>query len=331
MSRAATVPYSPTRLGFYRAFWTTMRPYLLFVSGASGLVGLALPAPLCWSRFVPALLACFFAYGLGQALTDVTQTDTDALSAPYRPLVRGLLTRRSVAAFSLAGLALCTLVVVALQTANLALCIVSVLGLATYTPLKRRWWGGPLWNSWIVGLLPAIGFLCVSPTAAIAEGAPRLVLGMGSVFFTYAVFVLLGYFKDISADRRTGYRTLPVAFGWTVSVAASAVLWLLGLACSAALIHAHAGPRQGPVEIGSLLACAYWAAGAVLLGKAHLTMLATRREAEAHRSIGEVVRGYVLLHVGEAVWFQPVLAWPGLVYLVAFELALALRPERTQI
>jgi len=35
-----------------------------------------------------------------------------------------------------------------------------------------------------------------------------------AVFFGYANFVVMGYFKDISADRATGYRTFPVTFGW---------------------------------------------------------------------------------------------------------------------
>ena len=36
---------------------------------------------------------------------------------------------------------------------------------------------------------------------------------MAATFFGYANFVLAGYFKDIEADRATGYRTFPVVFG----------------------------------------------------------------------------------------------------------------------
>jgi 4-hydroxybenzoate polyprenyltransferase len=32
--------------------------------------------------------------------------------------------------------------------------------------------------------------------------------------FAYANFVLIGYLKDISADRATQYKTFPVVFGW---------------------------------------------------------------------------------------------------------------------
>jgi len=84
----ATSTHRLSSVGFWRAYAITLRPYLFFVSGAAGLVGLALtrlPAP----PFLAAFAAFFFSYGLGQALTDVFQRDTDALSAPYRPLVRG--------------------------------------------------------------------------------------------------------------------------------------------------------------------------------------------------------------------------------------------------
>ena len=85
----------------------TLRPYLFFVSGASGLVGLALAGEVPAAVLAPAFLAFFLSYGLGQALTDVFQTDTDALSSPYRPLVRGEIAGGPVLAVSLSGLALC--------------------------------------------------------------------------------------------------------------------------------------------------------------------------------------------------------------------------------
>ena len=39
---APALPFPVTSARFWRAFGVTMRPYLMFVSGASGLVGLAL-------------------------------------------------------------------------------------------------------------------------------------------------------------------------------------------------------------------------------------------------------------------------------------------------
>ncbi len=65
---------------------------------AAGLVGLAAAPPLAFPAFALAFSAFFVSYGLGQALTDVFQMDTDALSSPYRPLVRGEIGRGSVLA-----------------------------------------------------------------------------------------------------------------------------------------------------------------------------------------------------------------------------------------
>ena len=103
-------PASPASPAFARAYLTTMRPYLLFVSGFTGLLGMALGSPLAaWPAL--ALGAAFFlSYGFGQALTDCFQTDTDALSSPYRPLVRGEIARRDVLGVSLAGLLACVVV-----------------------------------------------------------------------------------------------------------------------------------------------------------------------------------------------------------------------------
>ena len=51
-----------------------------------------------------ALAVFCFSYGFGQALTDCFQRDTDRLSAPYRPLVRGRISVAQVLLVSLAGL-----------------------------------------------------------------------------------------------------------------------------------------------------------------------------------------------------------------------------------
>ena len=74
---------------FARDYAVTMRPHLLFVSGITGITGLALAPPLPFAATALLCVAFFLSYGFGQALTDCFQLDTDALSSPYRPLVRG--------------------------------------------------------------------------------------------------------------------------------------------------------------------------------------------------------------------------------------------------
>jgi 4-hydroxybenzoate polyprenyltransferase len=320
----ATPPYPLLSVGFWRAYGITLRPYLFFVSGAAGIVGLALtrlPGP----AFLAAFAAFFFSYGLGQALTDVFQRDTDALSAPYRPLVRGELAPGPVLAVSLCGLAACAAVFWILDPRTLALAAAAVVGLAAYTPLKRRWWGGPPWNAAIVALLPAIGLLCGGGLARL-DGA--CVAVCASVFFTYAVFVLLGYLKDVEADRATGYRTLPVRFGRPAALAVSAGFLAAGGGASFWLVARSAAPRSG---IDGFLAATLWTAGLALLVVAHARLAGVRSDGAAHPGIALSVRGFVALHLGEAALLRPGLAAPSLGLLGLLELALAGRPCREQV
>jgi 4-hydroxybenzoate polyprenyltransferase len=293
-------------------------------------VGLALGDGLEGARLWAAFAAFFLSYGLGQALTDVFQTDTDAISSPYRPLTRGLITSHQVLRVSLAGLAGCAITFTWLDPTTLLLSALGVGGLLTYTPCKRIFWAGPLWNSWIVALLPAIGLLCGGAGLTDLFASQPLVLAVGSVFFSYAVFVLLGYFKDISADRATGYRTLPVRFGWTGSVAVSAGLAMAAIGLSGRLL-VLSPPLGSPPAVGGAVALLLWTAGALAMAAAHAFMLTHRQEGRAHRAIAWSVRGFVLLHLAEAGAFRPDLALPLLGFYALFELSLALRPERSQI
>jgi len=296
---------------FARAYWITMRPYLCFVSGATGLVGLALGS-LSPAKLVIAGSVFFVVYGLGQALTDVTQLDTDSISAPDRPMVRGLARPRDVLVVSLAGLVTCGLVLVLLNPAIAFFALLPIAGLATYTPMKRRVWAGPIWNAWIVAMVPFL--------AALTDGrGPRAALGMpiATTFFAYLTFVLLGYLKDVEADRKTGYDTLPVRFGRKRTVATGFVCAVLAIATS----------LPAAVSAGACV----WAIGAGFLVLGHVRAWAVTKDREAHPAITTGLRGYVALHLGEAIALKPALLLVGIAMLVGFEIALARRPAMEQV
>ncbi len=314
---------------FVKAYVVTMRPYLLFVSGLTGLAGAATaqPAPTVVTLAVAGVM--FLGYGFGQALTDCFQTDTDAISSPYRPLVRGEVRRRDVLALSLAGLVGSGALVAARNPWNVPLAALAVAGLWSYTWLKRRWWGGPPWNAWIVALLALIGFLAeAGPGASPAALPAALPWILAASFFGYANFVLTGYYKDVSADRATGYRTLPVVFGYGVSAPVSDVLAVLALwgwveALRTASAHAITGVPPA--------AWAFALAGMGALLAAQILQHRVRREEESHRAIAAAVHTYVLWSSAVIAALRP--AWTALLVLAyaAFVLALRLRPERTQI
>lgn len=312
--------------GFWRGFAVTLRPYLFFVSGSAGLVGLAAAPPLSLPAFTVAFGAFFVSYGLGQALTDVFQTDTDSISSPYRPLVRGEISRGDVLLVSLSGLVLCGLTLALFSPWNLALAAAAAAGLAAYTPLKRRWWGGPPCNAAVVALLPAMGFLCADPSPMRAMASPVLPLAAGSVFASYAVFVLLGYLKDVEADRATGYATIAVRFGRRAAVLASGAFGVVSLAASFLLLG-----RTRWSEPSRLPGVALWLAGAILLIAAHAKALAVQKDAEAFPAIVLSVLGFLALHLGEASVLRPALVPLAAALLVLSEVTLARRPCREQI
>ena len=152
-------PLSIISISFWRAYLVEMRPYSLFVSGIAGLLGLAFISQTTILRFCAAFIPLFFSYGLGNCLTAVFQTDTDSISSPYRPIATGLISKRQSLILSLIGLSAGALIIGMLNPIILIFGLAAIIGLLTYTPLKRTWWGGPPWNSWVMALLPIMGRL----------------------------------------------------------------------------------------------------------------------------------------------------------------------------
>jgi 4-hydroxybenzoate polyprenyltransferase len=312
---------------FWQAYWITMRPYLLFVSGAAGAVGLAVGDNL---RTLPSLLefGCFFlSYGLGQALTDCFQTDTDAISSPYRPLVQGKVTRKQVGIISVVGLLLVACTLATIKPVLLLFGLLGVAGLLTYTPFKRTWWGGPPWNSWIVALLMLMGWQAATtsplwPLSTAFAYMPRgFVWGLLAIFFGYANFVVMGYFKDISADRVTGYLTFPVVFGWHANAIYSDGLAICAAACTAVAV----------ILSLQLVAVVALVMGVAINVAAQIGIHRTRDEQAAHGPIANVVRVFVLYAAALALAHQPQWIWMAIVFYMLFEITLRTRAEATQV
>ena len=270
------------------------------------------------------MIACasFFSYGFGQALTDCFQVDTDSISSPYRPLTQGRLSRNLVLAVSGLGLTGCILIFATLNPRTLLPGFLAGLGLLSYTFFKRRWWGGPFYNAWIVAALCAMGF--ISGNGASPPFLPDGLL-LAAVLFGYANFVLAGYFKDISADRTTGYHTLPVVFGRRLSARVSDGMALLMVLFAAALV------LRDTQAAALLPAGIFLLAGLAAVIRSQILLHKVSTDEEAHAPIALTVHSYILVLSGVTLsrrpeWFLPLAAFYGL-----FVLALALRPEKSQI
>lgn len=318
-------PYPIFSATFWAAYWIHMRPYLLFVSGVAGLAGMVLnwemEPPVDWRLSVFA--SFFLAYGLGQALTDCFQTDTDRISAPYRPLSRDLVTPVSVGVVSLAGLGFVGVILVWANLWNLPFALLSVFGLVTYSIFKRHWIAGPFYNAWIFTLLPIMGFLSLSDATLgdLLHQPAQFYYLLGLTFFSYSNFVLMGYLKDISADRATGYQTFPVVFGWDATVWVGDLFALLSMVFVVLCL---------PEDLGAYM---LFAAGSLIAMAGQLFAHLSRKKTESNAAfpITATVRSLILWHLAllPGHWENGI--WFALLYYIAFELVLRQRPEKNQI
>ena len=327
-----TKHHSLFSLTFWKLFWITMRPYLLFVSASAGMAGFAEGPDRQIGIVILTFLAFFFSYGLGHGVTDSFQIDTDSLSSPYRPLVQGSIKRWQSLGVSLTFLTACCAILFFLNPWILPLGLLCVGGLITYTPFKRKWWGGPFYNAWIVALLPVIGKL-----AALGRGsAPKDVMETGilaliiiSTFSSYANFVLMGYFKDISADRACGYDTFVVSFGWKKAAVVSDLFTVISLIATGwGLYSVLRAETSLSWKWASLLI--YLASGITLV-IAQTGIHAIRDENLAYRPITFVVRGFLLLRLAEIIVLKPSWIVPSLLFYGSDEFLLKLSPEKRQV
>ena len=326
------VKYSILSTGFFRCYFITMRPYLLFVSGIAGLSGMALIPDISIRTALIAFIPFFLSYGLGQALTDVFQTDTDSISSPYRPLVKGEISKRDVFAVSLTGLFLSVLILVVYNPIILVPGTLAVIGLATYTPLKRKWWGGPVWNSWIVALLPLMARYIDSTFYFSEKMLPPegegiyLFYTMAALFFAYSNFVIMGYFKDISADKATGYNTFIVAFGWKAGAILSDVVSLL----AAIFTYLAIAPKVFNSEF-NIFGLIPFILAVVLNLFAQIKIHIINDEKIAYKPIGNVIRAFLLYGSSIVLAYKPHWHLYIIIFYLLYEIVVFVRTEKTQL
>lgn len=313
--------YSPASISFWKAYVIHMRPYLWFISGFAGLSGAFVTLEILDFRFYLSLIPFFLSYGFGQALTDCFQIDTDKISSPYRPLSRGIIRKKDVFRVSLIGLIICGSILFYLNLYNAIFATLSIIGLAAYSYVKKNFWiFGPPLNSFVVSLLPLMGYLCFlqdEEEINISEILPISIV----MFLAYNIFVLMGYLKDISADRTAGYKTFTVVWGWDKTVLISDVLYL----ASFYLVYANQW-LDGLNWIFYLMAMAGALAGQV---KAHVQKVKT--EEYAFFPIIQSVRSFLFICYTIVSHFSSQMFLPIIMAHLLFEVIIYYRPERSQI
>ena len=310
--------------GFLRSYWIHMRPYLLFISGIAGLAGLAVVDNLVVpaATFILAFIPFFFGYGFGQALTDSFQTDTDAISSPYRPVVQGQIRKNDLKWVSVAGLIVISCFIIPMNVLIIPLCLLMLLGLATYTYFKKNFWiAGPFYNAFIVMLLPITGFMVGGPAIFQDLLNKDLLYLCGMTFFSYANFVLIGYLKDIEADRQTNYNTFPVKFGWNKTVGGGDVF--VAIAATFCFLQLRSADLSAAIALLGT-GVAVW--GQV---KAHMSKL--KNEKDSKVPILATIRAFELWHIAVIYQARPEWWWILVVFYLAFEITLSSRPVKNQI
>jgi len=314
---------------FLKAYIITMRPYLMFVSGATTIVGMSFADELEIARAILIFIAGFLSYGFGQALTDCFQIDTDSISSPYRPLTQGIVNRNYFLTISSIGLFFCISVFAYFNLVNIGLGALAGLGLATYTNFKRKWWAGPFYNAWIVLLLFIISYLAASGNFYFNFSNVIFLAASLSVFFGYANFVLTGYFKDISADRLTAYNTLPVRYGRKIAAIVSdvfSVIVNLSLFILIVILSLDSVPFFNLI-IGSVFI--YSGIGMSILTQISLHNVNT--DADAHIAIAPCVHCYILILSGISILNKPYWFAGLILFYLLYNLTLRLRPAKEQI
>ena len=329
METTLTNQYHKTAsFAFAKAYFITMRPYLLFVSGVTGICGMSYIDGLSLSKSTLIFLASFLSYGFGQALTDCFQTDTDSISSPYRPLTQGRISKTQVLIVSITGLVLCISVFTFYNPMNLLLGILSGVGLATYTYFKRNFWSGPFYNAWIVGVLFLMAFLSGSDLSMITENH-KLVYGLSAVFWGYANFVLVGYFKDVEADRATGYNTFLVVFGRRLSSIASNIFGVLTI-LSVIFVFSYSNSFERLLE-QSLIQIIILALGILIMFLCQLLVHFIKQDDESSNAISLSVHAYILLLTSIIVLNKNEWIIPMIIFYVLFNLTMIFRPAKNQI
>jgi len=320
--------YKTLSVDFAKAYIITMRPYLLFVSGITGICGMSFVEELTISKSILIFLASFLSYGFGQALTDCFQTDTDSISSPYRPLTQGKISKNQLLTVSIVGLILCVSVFAVYNPVNLLLGTLSGFGLATYTYFKKRYWGGPFYNAWIVGVLFLMANLCGSDIVTFT-GNYKLIYGLSAVFWGYANFVLVGYFKDVEADRETGYNTFPVVFGRRLSSIASNIFGVITILATISVFTYSNSFDQLFEQLP--FATILFLIGTVVMFVCQVLVHLIKNDDESSNAISLSVHAYILLLASIIVlnrseWFIPMI-----IFYVFFNLTMIFRPAKNQI
>ena len=188
-----------------------MRPYLFFISGMAGCVGIVFSgATASIGRIISVLSVVFFGWGVNQVINDLLGLKEDRINAPHRPLVTGMLPVKAAILFSAFLFVIGGFVTYMLNTqALIPYFLVFILNII-YEYSKRI----PLLGNIVFGLLlvPCLyyGAMCINAKGLEILWDKKLLLLAIAIALMNMTVAFYTYYKDFLGDKIIGKKTIIV-------------------------------------------------------------------------------------------------------------------------
>lgn len=306
--------------------WARMwRLHFVPFSLSAGLVGMTAPqAGASTISVVMGLLFCVLGYGVGVVINDWFDRKADAVNAPDRPFVAGLINPHVGLGLTLALSTALMVVAIAVAPAVALWSVIAIGGHLVYTWTKRIPMLGNLVNGIDMALFTVIGAVAVRPDAGWLDIPAVTWFQTALVAVAFSGFCLVGYFKDIEGDRIAGYRTLPVAIGTAASSRIAIVFPVV------AVIAAGTAAVAGAARAGTYAEVACWVlliASALAFTQSLVTLIRAP-QTRAYEALVWFIRATTLFFLSLGALHSPTLFLVATVPMMAY-LELTLRATKS--
>ena len=193
------------------AYVKSMRPYLFFLSGMAGWLGVLFSGTTSSiGRTTAVLSVVFIGWGVNQVINDLFGLKEDKINAPHRPLITGALPMKQAIIFSIFFFALGGLITFLLNPKALTLFLLVFALNIIYEYSK----GLPLLGNLMFGFLLApcvyYGAMCVNHKGLEILFDRRLTFIAIAVVLINSTAAFFTYFKDFIGDKAAGKKTIVV-------------------------------------------------------------------------------------------------------------------------
>ena len=193
------------------AYIRSMRPYLFFISGMAGLIGVVFSGHSIQIGKVFLILGVLFVgWGVNQIINDILGINEDRINAPHRPMVTGELPIRTAVIISAFLLFFGGIISYHLNPYSLFFYFFVFALNVVYQYSKRLPVGGNI----IFGVLLApcvyYGAMCINGKGVEIILDSQLFPLAFAIALINAVMCYFTYFKDYEGDRLTGNKTIVV-------------------------------------------------------------------------------------------------------------------------